>query len=102
MPHRDANHAPLAGIRIVELARILAGPWAGQVLADLGADVIKVEPEEGDSARNIGVPPKTPLMGPVHLRLNRGKRSVCWDMKSEAGKRAINRLLETSRPSHSN
>ena len=56
MPHRDANHAPLAGIRVVELARILAGPWAGQVLADLGADVVKVESPSGDDTRQWGPP----------------------------------------------
>lgn len=87
---------PLAGIRVADMTTVVFGPYCTQILADLGADVIKVEPAEGDSARNIGVPPKTPLMGPVHLRLNRGKRSVSWDMKTEAGKRAIRRLLETS------
>jgi len=87
---------PLAGVRITDMTTVVFGPYCTQILADLGADVIKVEPAEGDSARNIGVPPKTPLMGPVHLRLNRGKRSVSWDMKTEAGKRAIRRLLETS------
>jgi crotonobetainyl-CoA:carnitine CoA-transferase CaiB-like acyl-CoA transferase len=87
---------PLAGIRVTDMTTVVFGPYCTQILADLGADVIKVEPMEGDSARNIGVPPKTPLMGPVHLRLNRGKRSASWDMKTEAGKKAITRLLETS------
>jgi crotonobetainyl-CoA:carnitine CoA-transferase CaiB-like acyl-CoA transferase len=87
---------PLHGIRVADMTTVVFGPYCTQILADLGADVIKVEPMEGDSARNIGVPPKTPLMGPVHLRLNRGKRSVSWDMKTEAGKKAIKRLLETS------
>jgi crotonobetainyl-CoA:carnitine CoA-transferase CaiB-like acyl-CoA transferase len=87
---------PLDGIRVADMTTVVFGPYCTQILADLGADVIKVEPMEGDSARNIGVPPKTPLMGPVHLRLNRGKRSVSWDMKTEAGKKAIRRLLETS------
>jgi len=87
---------PLAGVRIADMSTVVFGPYCTQILADLGADVIKVEPVEGDSARNIGVPPKTPLMGPVHLRLNRGKRSVSWDMKSEKGKLAVRRLLETS------
>ena len=87
---------PLDGIRVADMTTVVFGPYCTQILADLGADVIKVEPMEGDSARNIGVPPKTPLMGPVHLRLNRGKRSVSWDMKTEAGKKAIKRLLETS------
>ncbi|WP_271078426.1 CaiB/BaiF CoA transferase family protein [Aurantiacibacter sp. MUD61] len=53
---RDAGSAPLAGIKVVELARILAGPWAGQVLADLGAEVIKVESPEGDDTRRWGPP----------------------------------------------
>ena len=87
---------PLAGVRIADMSTVVFGPYCTQILADLGADVIKVEPEEGDSIRNVGTPPKTPLMGPVYLRLNRGKRSACWDMKSEKGKRAVRRLLETS------
>ena len=52
----NATQAPLAGLRVVELARILAGPWAGQVLADLGAEVIKVEAPEGDDTRRWGPP----------------------------------------------
>jgi crotonobetainyl-CoA:carnitine CoA-transferase CaiB-like acyl-CoA transferase len=87
---------PLAGVRIADMSTVVFGPYCTQILADLGADVIKVEPEEGDSIRNVGTPPKTPMMGPVYLRLNRGKRSVSWDMKSEKGKRAVRRLLETS------
>lgn len=50
------NRTPLAGVRVVELARILAGPWAGQVLADLGAEVIKVEAPAGDDTRGWGPP----------------------------------------------
>lgn len=91
-----SKQAPLAGIRIADMTTVVFGPYCTQILADLGADVIKVEPAEGDTARVIGVPPKTPMMGPVHLRLNRGKRSVAWDMKTEAGKAAARRLLETS------
>lgn len=87
---------PLAGVRIADMSTVVFGPYCTQILADLGADVIKIEPTEGDSARNIGVPAKTPLMGPVYLRLNRGKRSVTWDMKTDKGKRAMRRLLETS------
>jgi crotonobetainyl-CoA:carnitine CoA-transferase CaiB-like acyl-CoA transferase len=87
---------PLAGVRIADMSTVVFGPYCTQILADLGADVIKIEPTEGDSARNIGVPAKTPLMGPVYLRLNRGKRSVTWDMKTDEGKRAMRRLLETS------
>ena len=87
---------PLSGVRIADMSTVVFGPYCTQILADLGAEVIKVEPKTGDTARNIGIPPKTPKMGPVFLRLNRGKRSVVWDMKSEKGKSAMRRLLETS------
>ncbi len=87
---------PLAGVRIADMSTVVFGPYCTQILADLGADVIKVEPAEGDTVRNVGTPAKTPLMGPVYLRLNRGKRSASWDMRSERGKRAVRRLLETS------
>jgi hypothetical protein len=57
MSETRTDNAPLAGIRVIELARILAGPWAGQLLADLGADVIKIEhPEGGDDTRRWGPP----------------------------------------------
>jgi crotonobetainyl-CoA:carnitine CoA-transferase CaiB-like acyl-CoA transferase len=78
------------------MSTVVFGPYCTQILADLGADVIKVEPAEGDGIRNVGTPPVTPMMGPVYLRLNRGKRSACWDMKTDKGKRAVRRLLETS------
>ena len=87
---------PLAGVRIADMSTVVFGPYCTQILADLGADVIKVEPAEGDTIRLVGTPPKTPLMGPVYMRLNRGKRSASWDMKTEKGKRAVRRLLETS------
>jgi crotonobetainyl-CoA:carnitine CoA-transferase CaiB-like acyl-CoA transferase len=87
---------PLAGVRIADMSTVVFGPYCTQILADLGADVIKIEPSEGDAIRNVGTPPTTPLMGPVYLRLNRGKRSASWDMKSEKGQRAMRRLLETS------
>ncbi len=83
---------PLAGIRIADLATVVFGPYCTQILADLGADVIKIEPAEGDTARMIGTPAKTPGMGPVHLR----QRSVIWDMKTEKGRKAMRRLIETS------
>ena len=55
-PNWPSNDHPLDGIRVIELARILAGPWAGQTLADLGAEVIKVEAPEGDDTRRWGPP----------------------------------------------
>jgi crotonobetainyl-CoA:carnitine CoA-transferase CaiB-like acyl-CoA transferase len=79
---------PLAGIKVIELARILAGPWAGQTLADLGADVIKVESPEGDDTRRWGPPfidnggEKTAA---YFFATNRGKRGVVVDFSNPAG-----------------
>ncbi|MBA3863470.1 MAG: CoA transferase [Erythrobacter sp.] len=83
---RNPN-APLAGLKVVELARVLAGPFAGQILADLGADVIKVEGPEGDGTRLWGPPwvERTDAQGRVHREAayyhacNRGKRSIIAD-----------------------
>lgn len=81
--------APLAGLRVVELARILAGPWAGQVLADLGADVIKVESPEGDDTRKWGPPFVEYADGgrdaAYFHACNHGKRSVVADFATTAG-----------------
>lgn len=86
----------LEGLRIVDLTTVIFGPYCTQMLADLGAEVVKLEPAEGDSIRLIGTPPVTPQMSPVHLRLNRGKRSVDWDLKSEQGRAAMHRLVARS------
>lgn len=83
---RNPN-APLAGLKVLELARVLAGPWAGQILADLGADVIKIESPEGDGTRQWGPPwiERADASGTVHKEAayyhacNRGKRSVIAD-----------------------
>jgi crotonobetainyl-CoA:carnitine CoA-transferase CaiB-like acyl-CoA transferase len=88
--------APLAGIRVIELARILAGPWAGQTLADLGADVIKVEAPEGDDTRRWG-PPFISHEGETSAAYfhaaNRGKRSVVCDFRTPEGQEAVRRLV---------
>jgi crotonobetainyl-CoA:carnitine CoA-transferase CaiB-like acyl-CoA transferase len=93
---------PLAGLRVLELARILAGPWAGQVLADLGADVVKVERSKtGDDTRAWG-PPFIEGNDGNHLgaayfhSTNRGKRSIECDFESEDGRRIVRKLAARS------
>src|SRR5579872_4136111 len=93
---------PLAGLRVLELARILAGPWAGQILADLGADVIKVERAgAGDDTRGWG-PPFVEAADGGHLGAayfhgtNRGKRSIEVDFESERGRRIVRKLAARS------
>ena len=90
---------PLSGIRVVDLTRILAGPYATMILGDLGADVIKIEhPEGGDDSRGWG-PPWVPQAGGASAyfaAVNRNKRSVALDLKSEAGREVVWRLIEGS------
>jgi crotonobetainyl-CoA:carnitine CoA-transferase CaiB-like acyl-CoA transferase len=85
---------PLAGLKVIELARILAGPWAGQVLADLGADVIKVEAPEGDDTRRWG-PPFIGEDGSAayFYAANRGKRSIVADFRKADDQEAVRRLI---------
>src|SRR4030088_2498248 len=94
--------APLSGLRVLELARILAGPWAGQILADLGADVVKVERKgAGDDTRAWG-PPFVPAANGGHLDsayfhgTNRGKRSIELDFESAEGQRIVRKLAARS------
>jgi crotonobetainyl-CoA:carnitine CoA-transferase CaiB-like acyl-CoA transferase len=89
-------NTPLAGVKVVELARILAGPWAGQTLADLGADVIKVEAPEGDDTRRWGPPFVTrddETSAAYFHATNRGKRGVVADFRTPEGKEIVHRLI---------
>jgi crotonobetainyl-CoA:carnitine CoA-transferase CaiB-like acyl-CoA transferase len=87
---------PLSGLKVIELARILAGPWAGQTLADLGADVIKVESPAGDDTRQWGPPfverPGDRSAAYFHC-CNRGKRSISVDFRTPEGQQAVRGLV---------
>ena len=93
---------PLAGVCVLELARILAGPWSGQLLADLGADVIKVErPVEGDDTRHWGPPfltdPEGGSLDAAYFHAtNRGKRSIAIDIASAQGQAEVRALAAKS------
>jgi crotonobetainyl-CoA:carnitine CoA-transferase CaiB-like acyl-CoA transferase len=90
---------PLSGIRVIELARVLAGPWAGQMLADMGADVIKIEnPDGGDDTRAWGPPfvegrDGENLSAAYYHSTNRGKRSIIVDLKTEEGQGIVRQLV---------
>ncbi|SIS84114.1 Crotonobetainyl-CoA:carnitine CoA-transferase CaiB [Roseivivax lentus] len=92
----SAPRGPLEGLKVIELARILAGPWAGQTLADLGAEVIKVEAAAGDDTRQWG-PPFIEREGDVSAAYfhscNRGKTSVVIDLRTEDGQAALRDLV---------
>ncbi|EPE97725.1 CaiB/BaiF CoA transferase family protein [Rhizobium grahamii] len=102
MTDNQPQKPPLSGIRVIELARVLAGPWAGQMLADLGADVIKVEnPDGGDDTRHWGPPfvegaDGENLSAAYYHSANRGKRSITADLKREEDQALVRRLIATA------
>ena len=85
---------PLAGIRVLELGQMLAGPFCGMLLADLGAEVIKVESPTGDTARTFG--PFVAGTSTYYRLLNRGKRGVSLDLKRPDERRVLDELLQRS------
>ena len=86
---------PLAGVRVLDLTRLLPGGYASQMLADLGADVLKIEePGTGDYARTM--PPFARTVGQAFLAVNRDKRSAALNLKHPAGREALLRLVEGS------
>ena len=92
---------PLEGLKVLELARILAGPWAGQTLADLGADVVKVESPEGDDTRTWGPPfvaaaDGGDLSAAYSHACNRGKRSITADFTTEEGRALVRKLAASA------
>jgi glutaryl-CoA transferase len=101
-PSVDPPSGPLAGILVADCSTVLAGPYCTMLLADLGADVIKVEPPDGDGTRAWGPPwvgagrlgPTDPGVAAYYLAVNRNKRSLRLDLKTDAGREVLRRLLE--------
>jgi len=90
----DTVQGPLRGIRVADMTSVLLGPWATEILGDLGADVIKVEAPGGETTRNTG-PAKNKGMAAGYLAFNRNKRSLCIDLKKKAGRKAFLKILKT-------
>lgn len=92
----ESPHLPLTGIRAVDLTRVMTGPYATMMLGDLGADVIKVEiPGQGDDTRAWG-PPFQDGESTYYLSVNRNKRSIALDLKSDGGRAALWRLIDSA------
>ena len=99
----DRSNLPLAGVAVLDLSRVVSGPLCARLLADLGADVIKVEPPEGDVTRTAQ--PFVDGVSPYFAQMNAGKRAITIDLKNPAGVGVVERLaaradvlLENFRP----
>lgn len=90
------RQGPLAGVKVIELAHIMAGPVCGMMLADMGADVIKVEKIPGGDDSRRFLPPEQDGESAAFMMMNRNKRGVALDLKTEGGKQALARLLENA------
>lgn len=100
----EPTQAPLAGVRVLELSRVIAGPYLGRLLSDLGAEVVKIEPPEGDQSRQIA-PKWDRGMSGTFISMNAGKRGLCLDFKAEGAKdlvldlvRQADVIIENFRP----
>lgn len=91
---KTKNSGPLSGIRIADMTSVLLGPFATQIMGDLGADVIKIESPDGDTTRDLG-PKRSDGMAAVYLNANRNKRSLCINLKTEQGMLVFRDFLKT-------
>src|SRR5262252_5433835 len=95
MENPQVGQGPLEGLRIIDLTSMVLGPYATQILADYGADVVKVEPPQGDLMRRSGAT-KSADMGALYLQLNRNKRSIVLDLKQAPARSALLRLCKNA------
>ena len=91
----STTQRPLEGLRVIDLTRVIVGPYATQFLGDMGADVIKVESPDGDLTRSVG-PQQNPDMSANFLIFNRNKRSIVLNLKNEDGRKALYELVRTA------
>src|SRR5215475_2238484 len=92
----DLSRGALTGLRVVDLSRVLAGPLCTQMMADHGADVIKIEPPQGDETRQLGPPFDAAGQAAYFGALNRGKRSLSLDLSQSEGRGVLEALLENA------
>ena len=90
---QEANEGPLSGVVVVDLSSVIVGPACSLVLADHGAEVIKIEPPSGDLMRKLGGGAKHPGMTGKFINFNRNKKSVCIDLKKTAGQEMLYTIL---------
>jgi crotonobetainyl-CoA:carnitine CoA-transferase CaiB-like acyl-CoA transferase len=95
MKLETSNRGPLKGVKILDLTTVVMGPYATQILGDMGADIVKVESPAGDNMRAVG-PMKNAGMGHIFLNTNRNKRSLVLDLKQATGREAALRLAAQS------
>lgn len=92
MNSASTKNGPLQGIKIIDLTAVIMGPYAMQVMADFGAEVIKIESPEGDIMRHVGKNGDH-AMGPIHLTLNRGKHLVALDLKKPEARDVLKKII---------